>query len=57
MPSRNDHPKIKTPTLGASAVVTEPQPYMTQPIEKARRRPIMPPILPPVIMNMAITSV
>ncbi len=26
MPSRNDHPKIKTPTLGASDVVTEPQP-------------------------------
>ena len=30
---------------------------MTQPIENARRRPIMLPILPPVIISVAITSV
>ena len=30
---------------------------MTQPMEKARLRPIMPPILPPRIMRLAMTSV
>ena len=30
---------------------------MTQPIAKARRRPIMLPIFPPVIISVAITSV
>jgi len=30
---------------------------MTQPIMKARRRPIIDPILPPVIISIAMTSV
>jgi hypothetical protein len=30
---------------------------MTEPIAKARRRPIIVPILPPVTINMAMTSV
>jgi hypothetical protein len=30
---------------------------MRQPIANARRRPIRPPILPPVIISAAITSV
>ena len=29
---------------------------MIMPMKKARRRPMMSPILPPVTMNMAITS-
>ncbi len=56
-PSRNDQPMISTVRLGASAVVSDPAPYTTQPIAKARRRPIMLPILPPVIIIVAITRV
>ena len=35
----------------------EPHPYTTQPIMKARLRPMIWPILPPVIMKAAMTSV
>jgi hypothetical protein len=38
-------------------VVRDPAPYTTQPIANARRRPIRPPTVPPVIMKAAITSV
>ena len=48
---------MRTGSDFASAVMNEPQPYTTQPIMKARLRPTICPILPPVIMNAAMTSV
>ena len=57
IPSRNDHPMISTVRFGASAVVNDPAPYTTQPMAKARRRPMVLPILPPVIIIVAITRV
>ena len=56
-PSRNDQPKSRTGRLWAIDVVNDPQPYTTQPIANARFRPMMAPILAPVIMSDAITSV
>ncbi len=56
-PSRNDQPMIRTVRFGAMDVVNDPQAYTTQPIEKARLRPRISPILPPVIISEAITSV
>ncbi len=56
-PSNTDQPRIRTGRDLASAVVAEPHPYTTQPIMKARLRPMIWPILPPVIMNAAMTSV
>ncbi len=56
-PSSTDQPRISTVRFGASDVTSEPLPYTMQPIENARLRPIRPPILPPVIMSAAITSV
>ncbi|MCU1629094.1 MAG: hypothetical protein JWP64_4043 [Pseudonocardia sp.] len=48
---------ISTGRFGARAVVSEPSPYTTHPIAKARRLPIIEPILPPATMSIAITRV
>ena len=56
-PSRNDQPKSSTGRLWAIDVVNEPHPYTTQPIAKARFRPMSAPIFAPVIISAAITSV
>src|SRR4051794_24699521 len=56
-PSRPDQPIISTVRFGDSAVVSDPQAYTTQPIANARLRPRISPILPPVIISDAITSV
>src|SRR5580704_17669454 len=55
-PSSSDQPNSRTPRLGAAAVVADPNPYTTSPMASVRRYPRRAPILPPVIMNEAITS-
>ena len=55
--SRIDQPRIRTPMLGASAVIRAPAPKTTRPRRKARRLPMMSPILPPINISAAVVSV
>ena len=43
--------------MGDSAVVSDPAPYTSPPIQNARFAPQRSPILPPISMNAAITNV
>ena len=56
-PSNPDQPMMSTVRFGDSAVIADPVPYTTSPMANARRRPMRAPILPPVIMNAAMTNV
>ena len=56
-PSRTDHPSTSTGSDPAMEVMADPTPYTMQPIMKARLRPRIWPILPPVIMKAAMTRV
>ena len=55
-PSTTDQPSSRNHSLGATAVMSAPAPYTTQPMAKALREPILAPTVPPVIMKAAITS-
>ena len=52
-----DQPMISTVMFGAAAVIPAPRPNSPRPMRKASRRPMMSPILPPIIISAAIVSV